>query len=43
MPSLIASTGQKRFAGTPEQFSAWIRSEIARWGKVVRATGARAD
>ena len=30
-------------AGTPEQFSGWIRSEIPRWGKVIKATGARAD
>ena len=27
----------------PEQFSVFIRSEIAKWGKVVKATGARAD
>ncbi len=30
-------------AGTPEQFSQWIRTEITRWGKVIRDTGARAD
>jgi len=30
-------------AGTPDQFSAWIRSEIPRWGKVIKATGAKAD
>jgi tripartite-type tricarboxylate transporter receptor subunit TctC len=30
-------------AGTPEQFSQWIRAEIARWGKVIKETGARAD
>jgi tripartite-type tricarboxylate transporter receptor subunit TctC len=30
-------------ASTPEQFSAWIRSEITRWGKVIKATGAKAD
>ena len=30
-------------ANTPEQFSAWIRSEITRWGKVIKATGAKAD
>jgi tripartite-type tricarboxylate transporter receptor subunit TctC len=27
----------------PEQFGAHIRSEIAKWGKVVKATGAKAD
>ena len=30
-------------AGTPEQFAAWIRTEIPRWGKVIKATGAKAD
>jgi tripartite-type tricarboxylate transporter receptor subunit TctC len=30
-------------ATTPEQFTAWIRSEIPRWGKVIKATGAKAD
>ncbi len=30
-------------ATTPEQFTAWIRSEIPRWGKVIQATGAKAD
>jgi tripartite-type tricarboxylate transporter receptor subunit TctC len=30
-------------AGTPEQFSGWIRTEIPRWGKVIKATGAKAE
>jgi tripartite-type tricarboxylate transporter receptor subunit TctC len=30
-------------AGTPEQFSQLIRSEIPRWGKVIRDTGAKAE
>jgi hypothetical protein len=30
-------------AGTPEQFSQWIRTEITRWGKVIKDTGASAD
>ena len=30
-------------AGTPEQFSGWIRSEISRWGEVIKATGAKAE
>jgi tripartite-type tricarboxylate transporter receptor subunit TctC len=30
-------------AGTPEQFSQWIRAEIPRWGSVIKATGAKAD
>jgi tripartite-type tricarboxylate transporter receptor subunit TctC len=30
-------------AGTPEQFAGWIRDEIPRWGKVIKATGAKVD
>lgn len=30
-------------AGTPEQFGSWIRTEILRWGKVIKATGATAN
>ena len=30
-------------AGTPEQFEGWIKSEITRWGKVIKATGAKVD
>ena len=29
-------------ANTPEQFGAWIRTEVERWGKVIKATGAKA-
>ena len=30
-------------ASTPEQFSAWIRSEIPRWGAVIKATGTKVE
>ena len=30
-------------AGTPEQFGEWIRTEILRWGKVIKQTGAKAN
>ena len=30
-------------ASTPGQFSAWIRSEITRWGEVIKATGAKVE
>jgi hypothetical protein len=30
-------------AGTPEQFRNWIVSEIPRWCKVIKLTGAKAD
>ena len=29
--------------GTPDAFAQKIQSEMARWGKVVKATGAKAD
>ena len=29
--------------GTPEEFASFIRSEIAKWGKAVKASGAKAD
>lgn len=42
---------KERFAGTdleiigsaPEQFGAYVRSEIAKWGKIVKATGMRPE
>ena len=30
-------------AGSPGQFSDWIRTEIVRWGKVIKDTGAKAE
>ena len=30
-------------AGTPEQFAGWIRSEIPKWGRVIKSTGAKAE
>ena len=30
-------------ASTPKQFSDWIGTEITRWGKVIKATGAKAE
>lgn len=30
-------------AGTPEQFAAWIATEIPRWGKVIKQTGAKVN
>ena len=30
-------------ASTPEYFAAWIKSEITRWGIVIKATGAKAE
>jgi len=30
-------------AGSPEQFGEWIRTEIQRWGKVIKQTGAKVN
>jgi tripartite-type tricarboxylate transporter receptor subunit TctC len=30
-------------ASSPEQFASWIRSEIPRWGEVIKTTGAKAE
>jgi tripartite-type tricarboxylate transporter receptor subunit TctC len=39
----LAAEGANPSAGTPEQFGSFIRSEIVRWGKVIKATGTIID
>lgn len=39
----LIDQGADPASSTPEQFAAYVKSEMARWGKVVRDTGARAD
>jgi tripartite-type tricarboxylate transporter receptor subunit TctC len=39
----IAVHGYEAETDTPQEFSAYIKSEIAKWGKVVKAAGIRAD
>ena len=39
----LLGQGLEPIGGTPEQFGAYIRSEIAKWAKVVKASGARAE
>ena len=39
----MADIGLTPIGDTPEQFDAYIRSEIPRWAKVVKASGATAD
>ncbi len=39
----LALIGAEPQAMTPEQFSAYIRGELARWAKVVKASGAKAE
>jgi tripartite-type tricarboxylate transporter receptor subunit TctC len=39
----LENLGFEIVASTPEAFAAYIRTEIARWAKVVKASGARAE
>ncbi|MCW5606176.1 MAG: tripartite tricarboxylate transporter substrate binding protein [Burkholderiales bacterium] len=39
----LAGDGSEFGKNTPEEFSAFIREEITKWGKVIKASGARAD
>ena len=39
----ITALGQTPVTSTPAEFDDWIKSEYARWGKVVKVSGAKAD
>lgn len=39
----LAGEGAEPATSTPDQFSAFIKSEIARWGKVIKAAGVTAE
>jgi tripartite-type tricarboxylate transporter receptor subunit TctC len=39
----VATLGFDIVASTPEQFAAQIKVEVAKWGKVIRAAGIKAD
>ena len=43
MRGKLASQGFEPVGNTPEQFAAYIQSEIAKWGKVIREAGIRAE
>ncbi|MBI3069311.1 MAG: tripartite tricarboxylate transporter substrate binding protein [Betaproteobacteria bacterium] len=43
MREAIAKQGAEPLGGTPEQVAAHITNEVAKWAKVVAASGARAD
>ena len=43
MRAKFIAAGVDPLGSAPEQFGAYIRSEIEKWGKVVRATGMRID
>jgi tripartite-type tricarboxylate transporter receptor subunit TctC len=39
----VAGLGFDVVASSPEQFAAQIRTEIEKWGKVIKASGIKAD
>ena len=39
----LAQDGAVAVKRTPQEFAAFIKAEIARWGQVVRESGARPD
>jgi tripartite-type tricarboxylate transporter receptor subunit TctC len=39
----LAATGTDPLTSTPEEFAAYIKSEIAKWGDVIRKAGVKAD
>jgi tripartite-type tricarboxylate transporter receptor subunit TctC len=43
MRQRLAEMGSDFVAGPPEEFGRFIKAEIAKWGKVVKDSGARAD
>ena len=43
MKDRLASQGAAVMTNTPEQFAAFIKSEIGKWGQIVKASGARLD
>jgi tripartite-type tricarboxylate transporter receptor subunit TctC len=43
MRERLSAQGAEPVGGTPETFAAHIRSEVARWGDVVKTSGAKVD
>ena len=43
MKERFAQQGAIPAPGSPDDFAAWIRAEIAKWAKVIKASGARVD
>jgi tripartite-type tricarboxylate transporter receptor subunit TctC len=41
--SRLAQQGFQPVGGTPEQFATYLQAEMAKWGKVVKASGARVE
>ncbi len=43
MKERLAATGTEPLTSTPEEFAAYIKREIAKWGEVIRKAGVKAD
>jgi tripartite-type tricarboxylate transporter receptor subunit TctC len=43
MTERLATQGAEAVGNTPEEFTEFVRAEIAKWAKVVKASGARVD
>ena len=43
MKTFLANMGVEPAGTTPQEFAAFIKSELVKWAKVVKASGARAD
>jgi tripartite-type tricarboxylate transporter receptor subunit TctC len=39
----FVAQGAEPLSGTPEDAASFLRAEVAKWGKVVKASGARAE
>jgi tripartite-type tricarboxylate transporter receptor subunit TctC len=39
----VTALGFDIIASTPDQFAAQVKTEIAKWGKVIKAAGIKAD
>jgi tripartite-type tricarboxylate transporter receptor subunit TctC len=39
----LASQGAEPLTSTPDEFAAYLRSEIAKWAKVVKDSGMKVD
>jgi tripartite-type tricarboxylate transporter receptor subunit TctC len=43
MRERFTAVGAEPMTGTPRQWAAYLRDEVAKWAKVVKAAGVRVD